>query len=125
MLSEDVRLPLGPVPSITPADLARRLGAGEWLALLDVREDFERAIGSIPLPSGTIDLHIPMGQVPARADEVREAAAERPVVVYCHHGVRSMVVARWLAARGVADLLNLEGGIDAWSLQVDPTVPRY
>jgi rhodanese-related sulfurtransferase len=113
------------VHSITPADLARRLGAGERPAFLDVREDFERAIGSIPSPSGTIDLHIPMGQVPARADEVREAAAGGPVVVYCHHGVRSMVVAQWLAARGVAGLLNLEGGIDAWSSQVDPAVPRY
>ncbi|HWE38003.1 MAG TPA: rhodanese-like domain-containing protein [Isosphaeraceae bacterium] len=113
------------VLAITPADLARRLGAGERLALLDVREEFERASCSIRVPSNVTDLHIPMGQVPARAVEVNEAAAGGPVVVYCHHGVRSMVVARWLAARGVAGLLNLEGGIDAWSSEVDPAVPRY
>jgi rhodanese-related sulfurtransferase len=53
------------------------------------------------------------------------AAIGAPLVVYCHHGVRSKTVQLWLAERGVSGLLNLQGGIDAWSVQVDRDVPRY
>ena len=49
----------------------------------------------------------------------------RPLIVYCHHGVRSLATARWLVAQGIPDVANLEGGIDAWSRTVDPAVPRY
>uniref|UniRef100_UPI00359FA028 rhodanese-like domain-containing protein n=1 Tax=Neisseria dentiae TaxID=194197 RepID=UPI00359FA028 len=50
---------------------------------------------------------------------------EGPIVVYCHHGVRSLHTAMYLADAGFDELYNLQGGIDAWSLQVDPAVPRY
>ena len=96
------------------------------MILLDIREDFERSINRIPTTGAGAgaDLHIAMGEIPTRLAEVVELAALAPVVIYCHHGVRSMTVVRWLVARGVANLVNLDGGIDAYST-VDPTVPRY
>ena len=97
-------------------DLRRDGFAG---TVLDVREPHERACCAI----GPDDLHVPMGEVPDRLAEI--ARAPGPIVVYCHHGVRSMMVARWLETRGVAKVWNLEGGIDAWSLRVDCSVPRY
>ena len=112
------------VGHITPEALVSRLASGEPLALLDVREPFERDLATIP-PRGALELAIPMGEIPARIDEVTRLAEDRPIVVYCHHGQRSMVVARWLSARGVAGLLNLDGGIDAWSTDADPSTPRY
>lgn len=112
-------------PEWSAADVKSRLDRGEPLALLDVREDSERAIAAVPTPAGAVDLHVPMGQVPARLDEIRDAIGPRPLVVYCHHGVRSMVVARWLAARHDGPVINLQGGIDAWSTEVDRAVPRY
>ena len=115
----------GQVASIAPGELKRRLDAGEAIVLLDVREDFERDLCKINRSENTIDLHIPMNEIPSRFDEIMEAAGTRPIAAYCHHGVRSMVVARFLAARGANTVLNLTGGIDAWSIEVDPTLPRY
>ena len=112
------------VGHVTPEALRSRMDSGDPLALLDVREPFERDLASIPA-RGVVDLAIPMGEIPNRMDEVVQVAVDRPVVVYCHHGQRSMTVARWLAARGVSGLLNLDGGIDAWSTRVDPSTPRY
>ncbi len=66
-------------------------------------------------------MHIPMTQTPGRLGEL---SADRPIVVYCHHGVRSLRVAQFLRERGY-DAASMAGGIEAWSLQVDPTVPRY
>ena len=66
-----------------------------------------------------------MAQVPARFDDLRAAAESAPMVVYCHRGIRSMTVADWLTCRGVRDVHNLEGGIDAWSALVDPGLARY
>ncbi len=112
------------VGRMTAGDLRRHVERGEPIAVLDVREDEERALCAIPLPPAVADLHVPMGQVPGRLDALRAAAGTAPLVVYCHHGMRSMTVARWLSARGVADVHNLEGGIDAWS-DIDSTVRRY
>jgi rhodanese-related sulfurtransferase len=109
---------------LAAADLKRLLDSGKPLVLLDVREPVERANCALPAPETVMDLHIPMGEIPLRLDEI-EAHSGRAIVVYCHHGVRSLAVARWLAARGFDHLHNLEGGIDAWSVAVDPTVPRY
>jgi rhodanese-related sulfurtransferase len=111
--------------AITPRDLADRLARGEPLSVLDVREDVERAFAAIAIPETAADLHVPMNQVPSRLAEVREASARGPTVVYCHHGVRSGMVADWLTRQGVPGVLNLDGGIDAWSLEVDPRVRRY
>jgi len=113
------------VPQLSPFEFKRRLDSGAPLAVLDVREDDERTLCAVPVPPTATDLHVPMNQVPARLDDLRAAASAGPLVVYCHHGVRSLMVARWLAANGVPDVLNLDGGIDAWSLGVDPALPRY
>jgi rhodanese-related sulfurtransferase len=110
---------------LTALDLKGRLDQGETLSVLDVREDDERAYAAIPLPSETLDLHVPLGELTARFDEIQQAATGRPLVVYCHHGQRSMVAATWLARRGLLDVHNLEGGIDAWSTRVDRTIRRY
>jgi rhodanese-related sulfurtransferase len=109
--------------SIHASELKVEFDAGVEIVLLDVREDDERKYCAIPAPSGVLDLHIPMRQIPSRVDELATVGGR--VVVYCHHGVRSMVVARWLAGRGVGCLLNLEGGIDAWAAEVEPGMPRY
>jgi rhodanese-related sulfurtransferase len=110
---------------LSPADLKQRLDDGRPLVLLDVREDDERGYCAIDAPAHATDLHIPMGSIQEAYERIREAAEAGPVVVYCHHGMRSMTVARWLAGRGLTGLHNLEGGIDAWSQGVDPAVRRY
>lgn len=96
-----------------------------WLAddarakpvLLDVREPWEfetcRIEGSMPIPMNTI---------PARLPELDEDAA---IVCICHHGARSMQVAAFLERNGFADVTNLTGGVHAWALQVDKTMPTY
>ena len=86
-------------------------------ALLDVREDWERALCLI---AGSIE--IPMGTLPTSLDRIDP---DRPVVALCHHGVRSLRVAAWLRHQGFAQAVSLAGGIDAWSIFVDPSVPRY
>lgn len=102
---------------ISVAELRRRHDAGERLVLLDVREPDEIETASIPWATT-----IPMGQIPARMDELPR---DEPLVVMCHHGGRSERVAQFLEANGYADAINLAGGIDAWSVSVDPAVPRY
>jgi rhodanese-related sulfurtransferase len=102
---------------ITVAELKRRHDAGEKLVLLDVREPDEVTTASIPWATA-----IPMMQIPARIDEIPH---DVPVVVMCHHGGRSDRVAQFLAANGYDNAVNLDGGIDAWSVSVDPGVPRY
>ena len=85
--------------------------------LLDVREDWEYAIAHLP---GS--MLMPMGEVPARQDTLPR---DRPLVVYCHHGMRSAQVVAFLSSCGFTQAHNLAGGIDAWSVQIDPSVPRY
>lgn len=113
------------VARMAAGDLKRRLDRGEAVAVLDVREEDERAFCAIPLPPAVRDLHVPMGLVSSRLEEIRREAGAAPLVVYCHLGMRSLVVARWLASQGLDQVHNLDGGIDAWSTAVDPSVPRY
>lgn len=110
---------------LSARELRDRLDKGYRLALLDVREPFEREYCAIGLQPPAADLFVPMGQVQARVDEIQNAANGGPIVVYCHHGVRSLAVANWLTRQGCLEVFNLDGGIDAWSIQVDPDVPRY
>jgi rhodanese-related sulfurtransferase len=99
-------------------DLAARLAApGRPPLLLDVREPWEVALCA--LPGSTV---IPMGQIPARLDELDPA---RETVVICHHGVRSLRVAHFLETRGFTNLHNLRGGIDAWAREVDLAMQTY
>jgi rhodanese-related sulfurtransferase len=102
---------------ISVRELARKRSLGEEFVLLDVREDDELAVAAL---DGA--LHVPMGQIPARLGEIPR---EQEIVVMCHGGVRSDSVAHFLRAQGYARVLNLAGGIDAWSCEVDPQVPRY
>jgi sulfur-carrier protein adenylyltransferase/sulfurtransferase len=105
-----------PFAEITPSELKRRIDTGDQIAILDVREPWEHEICSI---SGA--QFIPMDELPAR---VREFDRTREIVVHCHHGQRSAAVVQWLRRQGVP-AVNLQGGIDAWSVEVDPTVGRY
>lgn len=107
------------IKQITVHDLKARLDAGERIHLLDVRNDDERAYCRLE-PSQFIPLH----ELISRVGEV-EPSEGAPVVVYCHHGVRSIRGAIVLMQAGLENVASLAGGIDAWSLQVDPKVPRY
>lgn len=108
------------IAQIDAPTLAQALQDGRALALLDVREAWEFETAKI---DGSHN--VPMSTLPSQLDTIRDFQGERELVVICHHGVRSMHVARFLAAQGVDDLINLHGGIDAWSHAVDPSVPRY
>ena len=102
---------------ISVDELKRRHDAGEDLMLLDVREPEELATASIPWASA-----IPMAEIPSRMNELPR---DKPIVVMCHHGVRSDRVAEFLESNGYDNAVNLGGGIDAWSIAIDPNVPRY
>jgi rhodanese-related sulfurtransferase len=105
------------VQPITPAELRRRLDAGEDLVLLDVREPEELAICRL---QGAIE--IPMGELSVRHVELDP---DRTTVCVCHHGVRSAHVASALQRLGFERLYNLSGGIDRWAGEVDPGMARY
>ncbi len=95
------------------------LQGGEAFVLLDCREADEVATARI---AGSV--HIPMRDIPARLAELEAAKAGR-LVVHCHHGGRSQRVTHFLRQQGFTQAQNMSGGIDAWSEQVDPSVPKY
>ena len=103
---------------ITVAELADLRKRNEPLTLLDVREPWELATASL---GGSKD--IPMGEIPNRAHQ--ELDPESHIVVVCHHGARSLSVTTWLRREGFEDAQSLAGGIEQWSREIDPTVPRY
>ena len=106
------------VAELTPEQVASRLKTDPGkVVLLDVREPYERELAVIQ-PS----LHIPMRELPGRTAELPR---DKELVVYCHGGTRSAMVAAFLEGRGFVTVANLAGGIDAWSLRVDRSVPRY
>jgi adenylyltransferase/sulfurtransferase len=106
------------VREIGATEVALKLRSSpEKVVLLDVREPFERRLAVIQ-PS----VHIPMNEIPSRTDDIPR---DRELIVYCHVGSRSMMVAGYLESLGFTAVANLAGGIDAWSVQVDPSVPRY
>ena len=102
---------------ITPRELKERLDRGEKVLLVDVREPQEYAICHIE--GATL---LPMSYIPAN---LQKLDVDEDVVCYCHHGMRSLDVANWLRAQGIASAKSMVGGIDRWSLEIDPTVPRY
>ncbi len=89
--------------------------------LLDVREPWEVELGTIRVP-GSTTLAWPMNSIPARLAELDPA---QPIVCICHHGMRSAQVVAFLERQGYEAVYNLAGGTDAWSHQVDATLPRY
>jgi rhodanese-related sulfurtransferase len=102
---------------IAPAELHARQAKGERPVLLDVRRHDEVAAAAI---AGAV--HIPLDELEERATELDP---KKETVVFCHHGVRSLSATAFLRQQGFADVKSLAGGIDRWSVQIDPSVPRY
>jgi rhodanese-related sulfurtransferase len=105
------------IREITPKELKKRLDAGEDIDLIDVREDWE-------LLQSRLDqaIHIPMYEIPESLDRITK---EKPVVIMCHLGQRSAQVVYWMQQRqGYTNLYSLEGGIDRWAREVDPSVEK-
>lgn len=105
------------IPQIQPTELKALLDTGRPVLLLDVRQPEEHAFCA--LPDSTL---IPLGELIGRIEDVQPDGAL--VVVYCHHGIRSLTGAAILQRAGI-EAASLAGGIDRWSLTVDPAVPRY
>ena len=105
---------------VSPREVKRRLDAGERLHLVDVREPEEWQITRIAGAG-----HIPMRLIPAALPKLEELAEEAPLIVFCHHGVRSLQVVNWLRQQGVEASHSMAGGIEQWSREVDPAVPTY
>jgi len=112
------------IEQVRPKDLAAWLKNvnqyGEPV-VLDVREPGELRTASITADGFTL-VSIPMGVIPPRLSELNP---QQPIACLCHHGGRSMQVASFLKGRGFAHVANIAGGINAWSAELDPTVPRY
>jgi rhodanese-related sulfurtransferase len=106
------------IQQISAKQLAARIDAGERFHLLDVRQPAENALAALPASQ-----LVPLNELQARLAEVLVPEGST-LVVYCHHGVRSMHGGMFLAQHGFAPL-SLAGGIEAWSVEVDPSVPRY
>jgi adenylyltransferase/sulfurtransferase len=104
---------------ISPRDLAKHFANGHPVVLVDVRQPWENQLAALPN-----SLHIPLGDLAPRSKEI---AADAPalIVVYCHHGIRSLSAGAFLERLGFTNVHSLTGGIDAWSCEVDPTVARY
>jgi rhodanese-related sulfurtransferase len=104
---------------VSAVEVKARLDRGEKFLLLDVREQDEYDTSRIA--EATL---VPMSQIAERVGEI-QAWKDLPIVTHCHKGVRSMRVANWLASQGFENVQSMAGGIEAWSLEVDPSVPRY
>jgi sulfur-carrier protein adenylyltransferase/sulfurtransferase len=102
---------------ITPGELAARLARGDALFILDVREPWEYDLACVP--NSTL---VPLSTLPTAINRLNR---ELTYVVLCHHGMRSDMAANWMRTHDFPHVLNLTGGIDAWSNDVDPSVPRY
>jgi rhodanese-related sulfurtransferase len=103
---------------IDPESVTKLSQRGQPFTLLDVREPWEFETARIEGAK-----LMPMGEIPSRAHQ--ELDPEDHIVVYCHHGVRSMNVTAWLRQQGFEKAQSMAGGIDAWSRRVDPKVPLY
>ncbi|HEX2077747.1 MAG TPA: molybdopterin-synthase adenylyltransferase MoeB [Longimicrobium sp.] len=107
------------VPEITPTELKERLDRGDRLTIIDVREPFEWEIGNLEPYGARL---IPLKQVPERMDEIDPG---EEIVLQCRSGGRSAQALGFLRCHGYERLLNLKGGILAWSDEVDPSIPKY
>lgn len=103
--------------TLSAREIKTRLDRGEPITLLDIRQPHELTLSRLDHV-----LHIPMSEIARRWQEIPR---DQPVVVFCHTGVRSIGLIRQLQAAGFDNLINMTGGIDAWSKEVDPTIPRY
>ena len=112
--------PLSLPMEVNPEEVRQRLSAGEKLFLIDVREpnEFQQA----RLDHAEL---VPMRTVPASLQQLEAKADEGALIVFCHHGVRSLQVVNWLREQGVSACQSMAGGIDRWSREIDPSIPRY
>jgi rhodanese-related sulfurtransferase len=105
------------ISDVLPVQLQQWLADGQTLRLIDVREPAEWALCRLPgaelMPAGKI------------SDWSATLDPQQDIILYCHHGIRSLHAAMFLAARGFSHVSHLRGGLDAYSLQADPTIPRY
>jgi rhodanese-related sulfurtransferase len=109
--------PLRGSDTISVRELAAMRSAGDEHTVLDVREARELDVCRL---EGA--LHVPMAEIPARTDDL---PMDQPLVVICHHGARSQMVVDFLRSAGFDNAVNLDGGIDAWACDIDPSMPRY
>ncbi len=108
---------------LSGAQLRILMEAGGPHVLIDVREPWEHQL--VRLPN---DQLIPMAYIPMQLDSLRTMAAEdssRPLIFYCHHGIRSLQVVSWLRSQGIANTVSLRGGIDGWARDIDPEMESY
>lgn len=105
------------IPALTATEVSQRVAAGDALTIVDVREGFELDIVRLPDV-----MHVSMAEIPGHLDSLPR---DRDLVVLCHHGVRSAHVCGYLQQQGFSNVWNLTGGIYAWALEVDTTLPRY
>jgi len=103
---------------ISASQVKSMLKRGDKFVLLDVREPWECEKASIEASK-----HIPMGDIPTRANQ--ELDPDEHIVVLCHHGVRSLSVTNWLRQQGFEKVQSVRGGIDGWARTVDPKIPLY
>ncbi len=109
------------ISQITPAELPQWLHTQTTPVVLDVREPAEWQAASVQAEGFTL-VQLSMGEIPAR---LAELDPQRAIACLCHHGARSQRVAQFLVQNGFDNVVNIAGGIDAWSLQRDAGVPRY
>ena len=102
---------------IAPRAVKEKLARGEKFAFVDVREAWEHDTSRI---EGSV--LIPLREIPISLETLRKAGA---IVLFCHHGMRSLDAAAWLRSQGIEDARSMSGGIDRWAVEVDPKVPRY
>ncbi len=102
---------------IDPKSVKEMLDRGALALFVDVREPWEHE--TCHIEGATL---IPLRQIPADLARFQNA---KQIVLFCHHGTRSMNAVRWLRSQGIANALSMAGGIDRWSVEIDPQVPRY
>jgi adenylyltransferase/sulfurtransferase len=102
---------------ISVKEVSERVSRGDRLLLVDVREQWEYDLCRIPGAK-----LIPLGTIPANLNAFLDA---EEVICYCHHGMRSLDAAAWLRQQGVESAKSMAGGIERWSVEIDPSVPRY
>ncbi len=114
-MPEETSLPI----ETTCTDVKQLQDRSADFLLLDCREPTEYEL--VCIPGSTL---IPMAQLPQRLEEL-EPHRQRHIVVYCHHGGRSMRVTQWLRERGFPKVQNMSGGVHAWAHDIDPSMPQY
>src|ERR1700690_1389813 len=102
---------------VTPREVNERLKRGDTFLFVDVREKWEYETSRI---EGAV--LIPLREIP---ENLQQLAGAREIVTFCHHGMRSLDAAAWLRSQGVEGAQSMSGGIDRWTTEVDPAVPRY